>query len=429
MGTTRIVRGAGTIAVCSSLALVLGACGGDGSGSSDGGDITLTVADFGGFGYDKLIKDYEKTHPGIKVKEKVAQFDPHHQQLTTQLAAGAGAADIVAIEEGYLPKFRESKDKFVNLADYGGAKLKDQWLPWKWEQGVTDDGKYILGYGTDVGSLAMCYNTELFKKAGLPTEREKVSALWTSWEDYLDVGKQFTGKVKDVGWYDTDGNIFTAMMNQFEIGFFDKNDKFVGDTNPKVKESFLLATKDVKTLSAKLAAFSPQWSSGIKKGKMATIPCPSWMNGTIQDAAGEENADVWDIADLPGGGGNWGGSFLTVPKQGKHVKEAAELAAWLTAPEQQKKLFLEVSALPSQPKVLADPEVAGFKRDFFNDAPVGEIYAKSATELKPNYRGARDGDIRPGFNNALTRVEQGKQSPEEAFAQAVKEAKKTLDLD
>ncbi|GGO92312.1 ABC transporter substrate-binding protein [Wenjunlia tyrosinilytica] len=426
MGTTRIVRGARIFATCGAAALVLTACGSN-SGSG-GGDITLTVADFGGFGYDKLIKDYEKSHPGIKVKEKVAQFDPHHQQLSTQLAAGAGAADVVAIEEGYLPKFRQSKDKFVNLADHGADKLKDRWLPWKWEQGVTDNGKYVLGYGTDIGSLAMCYNTELFKKAGLPTDRDKVSALWTTWDDYLGVGHKFVRKVKGAGWYDTDQNLFTAIMNQTQYGFFDQDDKFIGDTNPKVKEAFLQAGKDAKKLSAKLLAFSPQWSAGIKKGAMATIPCPSWMNGLIETAAGKENSGKWDIAKLPGDGGNWGGSFLTVPKQGKHPKEAAELAAWLTAPEQEKRLFAEVGALPSQPALLKDPAILGKTRPFFNNAPVGKIYGDSATALQPNYRGSRDGDIRPGFSNALIRVEQGKQSPEASFNQAIKEAKKALKL-
>ncbi len=34
---------------------------------------------------------------------------------------------------------------------------------------------------------------------------------------------------------------------------------------------------------------------------------------------------------MPGGGGNWGGSFLAVPKQSKHPKEAAELVEFLTS--------------------------------------------------------------------------------------------------
>jgi len=72
--------------------------------------------------------------------------------------------------------------------------------------------------------------------------------------------------------------------------------------------------------------------------------------------------------------------------------------------------------------------VLGSKRAFFNDAPVGEIFAKSAESLKPNYRGQRDGDVRPVYGRALLRVEQGKAEPEAAFNDAIKESKKVLGL-
>ena len=37
------------------------------------------------------------------------------------------------------------------------------------------------------------------------------------------------------------------------------------------------------------------------------------MTGYIEEQSGDENAGKWDIATVPGGGGNWGGSFLAVP--------------------------------------------------------------------------------------------------------------------
>ncbi|MEI2825945.1 MAG: extracellular solute-binding protein [Dermatophilaceae bacterium] len=67
----------------------------------------------------------------------------------------------------------------------------------------------------------------------------------------------------------------------------------------------------------------------------------------------------WDIADtFPGGGGNWGGSFLTVPTQSKNPQEAKALAAWLTAPEQQIKAFKAKGTFPSQTAgAREDPEL------------------------------------------------------------------------
>ena len=53
--------------------------------------------------------------------------------------------------------------------------------------------------------------------------------------------------------------------------------------------------------------------------------------------------------------GNWGGSFLAVPKAGKNTEEAAKLAAWLTAPEQQAKLFAKRGSFPSAQAAYALP--------------------------------------------------------------------------
>ena len=82
------------------------------------------------------------------------------------------------------------------------------------------------------------------------------------------------------------------------------------------------------------------------------------MLGVVKEQAGPENAGKWAVTDaFPDGGGNWGGSYLAVPKQSKHPKEAAELAAWLTAPEQQIKAFQKTGNFPSQVEALTSPEL------------------------------------------------------------------------
>ncbi|MFD6534635.1 extracellular solute-binding protein [Streptomyces sp. NPDC060184] len=425
MGRTRARRT--VVALAASCALLsLSACGAD-SGEADG-KTTLTVATFSDFGYKPLIKEYERTHPDIVVKERISQFDQHHNQLSTQIASGSGAADVVAIEEGYLPKFRAVKDKFVNLADYGAMKRKSEYLGWKWEQGTLGTDDFVMGYGTDVGSLAICYRKDLFAQAGLPTDRTEVGKLWPTWDDYFATGDTFRAKVKDKAWFDSSGNIFTAMMNQTEFGFFDADDQYIGDSNPKVHAFFSATAKaTADKQSANLQPFSQQWNAGIKLGRMATMTCPAWMTGQIKTAAGEANAGKWDIAAVPGGGGNWGGSFLTVPRQSKHVKEAAELADFLTSAASQKEIFTgPVGALPSLVTVLDDPQVQGAKQEYFNDAPTGELFAASAKSLKPNYRGTKDQQARIPFGNALQLVEQGKASPDEAWDKALDEAAKNI---
>ena len=367
-------------------------------------------------------------NPNIEVKVRKAEFDPHHKQLATRLAAGSGAADIEAVEEGYLPQFRQSADKFHNLADYGANDLKAQWLPWKWEQGLAGDGQ-VMGLGTDMGGLAMCYRTDLLEAAGVTTDPAELSEKWKTWDAYFALGREYAAKGTKAKWFDGAGNIYSAMINQIPFGYFDpQTDAYVGDTNPAVKQAWdQVATASlVPGMSGQLDAFSQQWTVGFKQGTFAPLPCPSWMLGLIKDGSGPENTGKWNIASVPGGGGNWGGSFLTVPKQGDHPQEAYNLAKFLTSPENEIKIFQSVGSLPSQPGPLKDPAVLEFKNEYFNNAPVGEIFAKSGETLQPNYRGTKDGDVRPVFGRALVRVEQGKQDPAAAWQQALDEAKKAL---
>jgi len=408
------------------LALGLAACGGneeEPSGSQqEGGKIRLTIGTFGNFGYKELYKKYMELHPNIEIVEQVAEYNQHHERLTTRLAAGSGTYDIEAIDEGFIVQMKHQADKFNNLIEFGADKIKDRWLPWKWEQSLSPDGRQI-GLGTDVGGLAICYRHDLFEKAGLPTDREEVSKLWPTWEDFIETGQRFQARSGGVKWIDSGTNLYNAILAQGPESYYKSGtDELIAGSNPHVKKAWDLTMQALQAdLSAGLAAFSPEWNTGFQQGSFATVTCPAWMMGYIQEQA-PGTKGKWDVASVPEGGGNWGGSFLSVPKASKHPKEAYELAAWLTAPEQELQIFKETGNLPSLPELYDDPAVVNFKNEFFNNAPVGKIFTEAARELVPQYQGPDHGAIRQAFENAINRVQQGSQQPQEAWEQALKDA-------
>jgi cellobiose transport system substrate-binding protein len=396
-----------------------------GCSSAPSDKVVLSVATFGEFGYDALFRQYEALHPDVQIKSLVTDFDTHHKGLATQLAAGRGAADVEAIEEQYMPQFRQSADKFADLGKFGATSLQNQWTPWKWQQGLADGGKDVMGLGTDMGSLALCYRKDLFAKAGLPTDRTEVAKLWPTWEDFGAVGDRFTAKVPGTKFTDSAGNVYTAILNQAEENFFSKaDDSFIADRNPNVHRAFYLAGAiGAKGETAKVVPFTQPWTVAIKQGTFATMTCPAWMLTQIHDAGGAGNAGKWDVTSVPGGSGNWGGSYLTIPAQGAHQQQAYDLAKWLTSPEQEKAVFAAEDILPSEPPAYMDPAVLDKTDPYFSDAPIGKIYATSADSLRPNYRGLKDADVRPKFGQALGRVEDGGQSVDAAWAQAIQEAR------
>jgi cellobiose transport system substrate-binding protein len=432
--TVRWRRRAYAVVALSMGAVLMAAtagCSKSGSGGGSNEKITLIVDVFGTFGYEDLYKQYTQQNPNITIQERGtgANLGDYTPKLLQYLASGAGAGDIVAVEEGTLVQVKAQASKFEDLKNYGAAADEGNFLPWKWQQGLTSDGK-IMGLGTDVGGMAMCYRSDLFAQAGLPTKREDVSALWKTWDDYIATGQKFKTKVPNVGFIDAGTNTFNLILMQMAgngsgYTYYDKSNNLVIDSNPVVKQAWDQTMKVIGAgLSAKLQSWTDGWTAGFKNAQFATIACPAWMTGVIKGNAGDGATGKWDIAAAPGGGGNWGGSFLAVPSQGKHKAEAAKLARFLTSPQGQIAAFKSKGNLPSSPQALADASVKDAVNDYFSNAPTGQIYAAGATALRPVYLGPKNQDIRDQVENAIRSVEQGTATPDAAWAQAVADAKK-----
>ncbi|WP_341719762.1 extracellular solute-binding protein [Micromonospora sp. FIMYZ51] len=419
--TTRRSRmAAATLAAITAVG-GLAACGKDDDKPAAGEKPAKLVVDtFSEFGYDELVKQYEQ-QTGIKIElRKTAQLGEYRPKLVRYLATGKGAADVTALEEGILNEFKANPGNWVDLAPLIPDHSKE-YLPWKWELGKTPDGK-LLGLPTDVGSLAVCYRKDLFEAAGLPTERDQVAALWPDWNAYHQTGqkyKQATGKA----FVDS----ITAVSNGvlFQHGgdlFYDKENNIIADSSPGVKNAWDTATSMVD-ISAKAQTWSPEWNGGFKQGTFATTFCPSWMLGIVQDNSGAENKGKWDVAAVPGGGGNWGGSWLAVPEQSKYPEEAAKLAEFLTNATSQVEAFKLKGPLPTNLEALKNEAFLSYTNEYFSNAPTGKIFGESVAKIEPVHLGPKHQAVKENaYEPAMRAFEGGQASKEKAWEQFVKDA-------
>lgn len=387
------------------------------------GEIKLVVDHFGEFGYDELVKQYMADHPNIKIEiRKTAQLNDYRPLLVRYLATNKGAGDVVALEEGIISEFKANPNNWVDLTQYVGDK-SSEYLPWKYEIGKTAGGK-LLALPTDIGGLGVCYRRDLFEAAGLPADRDEVSKLWTTWDDFIKVGTDYKAKTGKA-MLDTVTTAFSASMSQTGgNGFYDKDFNLVAEQSPAVKKAWDLAIKLADAaITAKIRTWSPEWTAGFQQGTFAATLCPSWMLGIVEQNSGEANKGKWDLAAVPGGGGNWGGSFLAVPVQSKHPKEAAELAEFLTNAKSQVAAFKAKGPLPSNLKALDDADFKAYKNEYFNNAPVGAIFGAGAKTLKPMVLGPKHQAVKErAFEPALQAYEAGQMTAQAAWDQAIKDA-------
>ncbi|MET9609632.1 extracellular solute-binding protein [Streptomyces sp. NPDC006512] len=432
-----------TAGVIGATALLLAGCAQDPEPDAEGGSApgggsgrtTLTVGVFGAFGLQEagLYDEYMAQNPGIRIEQtSIERNENYYPQLLTHLGTGSGLADVQAVEVNNIAEITATQaDKLVDLGKAAGVD-KAAYLPWKWAQGTAPAAKggATVGLGTDIGPQGICYRKDLFAAAGLPTDRAAVGALWAGdWNKYLEAGHAYRAKAGDgKAFVDSASGVMAAVTGSSAQRYYDERGEVVYKTNPAVRGAFDLAASFASGgLSAKLQQFTPTWDQGFANGSFATVSCPAWMLGYIQDKAGPAGKDKWDVAQAPKPS-NWGGSFLVVPKAGKHTEEAAKLAAWLTAPAQQAKLFEKRGSFPSASAAYALPAVAGAQHAYFGGAPIGEIFARAAEGVPVTVIGPKDLVIAQNLADiGMLQVDQKGRSPQEGWDAAVKAIDNALD--
>lgn len=415
-----------TLAACSSSGDTTATDGASGDTSAPAGDITLTVATFNDFGYtDALLQEYMDSHPGVTVVQNIAATsNDARTNYFAKLGAG-GLADVEAIEVDWLPEVMQYSDLLVDLSD---PSVDGRWLDWKTAAATDADGR-LIGYGTDIGPEAICYDGAKFEAAGFSSDPADVAAMLEGgWDTYYSVGEDYVAATGQP-WFDGAGATYQGVVNQIEAAYEDPaTGEIIAADNPDVKAAYDSVTAASADLSAHLSQWSDDWFAALGSSGFATMLCPGWMLGVIQGTA--PDTTTWQVADVfPGGGGNWGGSYLTVPASGANTDAAKELAAWLTAPEQQLKALANAGTFPSQVDSLSDEAAlnAAFasgdsptKAEYFNSDNLGTIFSNRANAITVSpFKGEYYFQINDAMQQALTRVEDGSMSASESWDQFI----------
>jgi cellobiose transport system substrate-binding protein len=415
-------------AAVAAVALLVTACGGSGSESGGSGADTKTLEfwSFTGINQKRDVGVYTKKHPEVNLKlTEVGSSTETAQALTTALAGGK-VPDLALIQGDDLPKFMQAPENFLDLTTLGADKIKGDYLDWVLAQSTTQDGK-IVGIPTDVGGLAVAYRTDLFKAAGLPTDRAAVSKLWPTWDAFLEVGKKYVAATGKPFLDNAPTSVFFQAVNQGSERYYDADHKPSYDRNPQVKAAYDLGLKFIAAgVTARQTSFATNWTAGMAKGDFAVVAAPSWMLNAIRTNA-PGTTGKWDLASIPGGAGNWGGSYLAIPKRAKHAQAAWNYISEMQSPSGQLEHFLTTGALPTTPSVYSDPKLLSRTEPFFSGAPVGKIYTESVTGLKPFYIGPEDATIGIELLNTLTSVQDGKLAPDKAWNTAMTNVKNAVD--
>ncbi len=275
---------------------------------------------------------FNSTHPGIHVtwNKVVAGNLGTYAKMFAALKAN-NAPDLGQVEYQFLPTF-EATGGLVDMAPYGAATYKNQFVPWTWSQSTLGNAVYAIPQ--DSGPMAMYYRADLFKRYNI--------AVPTTWAQYAAAAATLHKAnpslyitdfpPKDAGWFigllwQRGARLFRINGNAWKVAINDPNATAVAQYWQN-----LLSQKLVRTEPD----FEQSWNHDLQTGGAATWISAVWGANTIINSATGTSGD-WRVAPMPQWTagqtvyGNWGGSTTVVFKSTKHPKEASEFAAFLNS--------------------------------------------------------------------------------------------------
>ncbi|HLQ70940.1 MAG TPA: extracellular solute-binding protein, partial [Bacillota bacterium] len=192
-------------------------------------------------------------------------------------------------------------------------------------------------------------------------------------------------------------------------------DLLIENEGNSVKEAYDLAVDmNSRGLVGKYEMWSPEWGNAVNNGdfavEMGAAWLKGWMMGNAPDASGE-----FRIATLPSEfAGNWGGSYISIPKETDYPDEAYAFVEWLVSPESQLKSFQsEAGLFPSSPVTYEMDSFMETTDEFFGGQSTAQYFAKATEDISYTYKGPDYISVHNEILNALENVQQGADADEE----------------
>lgn len=385
------------------LAVLLGGC--SSAGTRDDGRVTL---DFQSLAWQQesvaankeLVREWNATHPDVRVRYVQGNWDTVHDQLLTSFE-GDEAPDIIHDASDDLADFAYGG----YLADLRGllpASLTDDIPQRSWDMATFGKGVYGVPFLQEPRVLIA--DADRLKQAGvrIPT----VEKPW-SWEEFRTVSKRLSGKGRyGVAWplkepvsavlnmsLSTGGQLFHRGADGKVAIRFDATDEVVPRT---VHDQ---VAQDGSASAATLGMGGSDTLPGLFGGRYAMVPLGfSYRQQIAQQAP---KGFHWRVLPAPAGadGLTQGVSpqTLSVAADSPHKKEAAAFIAFLLKPRNMVRLALGDWLLPTGRTALADPALHTAKDDWATGTALADRLRAAPAQSVRGYPEWKDKVATPAF--------------------------------
>ncbi len=303
----------------------------------------------------KLIGEFERENPNIKVKVLQIAWVAAHEKMITAFA-GETLPDVFQLGNTWIPEF-ESLGALEPLNPYikkSGAVKPEKFFKGIWETNLIDTTVYGIPWYVD--TRVMFYRTDILESVGYKNAPR-------SWSELYDASKKIKQKTNGYSFFIPTNEwlpfVLFGIQNNAEL--LKNNNRFGNFSGKEFKEAveYLakfynegLAPIDMQQVLNVYQAFGEGFFSMYITGP--------WNVTEFQNRLPKEIQNKWMTAPLPSPNSDYpgyslaGGSSLSMNGMSKHKKEAWKFIEFISEAKTQLKFYKLVSSLPAVIKVWED---------------------------------------------------------------------------
>jgi multiple sugar transport system substrate-binding protein len=379
---------AAALAVVAALSLATGC------GSSSSNEIVLRFWAMGREGevVTDLLPEFERTHPGIRVKVQQLPWTAAHEKLLTAFA-GDATPDLCQLGNTWIPELvaLNALEPLDRYAAGSPVVRADDYFGGIWDTNRL--GGALYGVPWYVDTRLLFYRRDLLRKAGF-------SAPPRSWQEW----KRMLAAVEEHG--RPDRYAILLPLNEFEplLALALQQDELL--LREDGRWGNFTGAGFRHTLAFYLEMFQRGWAPTLTAGALANVwsefgrgrfvfyVSGPWNIGELRRRLPTEQQDTWMTAPLPGpdgpGASIAGGSSLVVFRASRHPEVAWRLVEFLSQPAVQRRFHELTGDLPprratwTDPALVADVHARAFREQLERVKPAPKVpeWERIATQMR-----------------------------------------------
>lgn len=396
---THVLRRACHVAAWMCVAALAGACT---TQASDTNTLTFWTIGREGEAVAKLIPEFEREHPGIRVNVQQLPLTAAHQKLLTAIA-GSSTPDLSQLGNTWIPELaaldaleplqaRADASKVIDAKDY----FADIWA-------TNRVSGALYGVPWYVDTRLLFYRRDLLAQAGFDAPPRD----WAQWRAMLAA----LSHPERGAW----GILLpTNEFEQLLVLALQQDEPLLRDDNQYGNfrsEGFKRAlTFYVDTFRQRQAPAITNVEAGnpwteFGRGVYAFYLSGPWNIGEFRKRLPASQQGDWDTAPLPGpqgpGASNAGGSSLVIFRASPHKAQAWQLIEFLSRPDVQQRFYALLGDMPPRrsswegEQLRNDPKARAFRDQLERVKPTPPIpeWERIVTEMQLVAAQAAHGDV------------------------------------